>query len=347
LKINDFLNSIIDLVSIGTIADIMPVSDENRIILYHGIALLNKTNHPGLSLLAKKISGNISAKEIAWNISPLLNTPGRFGKTQLVADFFLENNNNNLIEIIDEISKMNEKRKSMLSDLMSILTDEIGENKHPLINDIIFIKSEKVPEGLCGLLANRIADLFNKPVIIISLYKQGEIVKGSGRTNLNFNFFSLVTPFTGLFEKIGGHPQAFGFTVRLENIDQIMGKLMNNTSGYLYKDADISIDLTLPINVINYEFINNLEILQPFGHKNEECLFLTKNVLINEFKRFGKDMNHGKYFFMDNNIEAVGWNMADLMEGYLHKKEIDLIYRLENNYYNGFITPRMMIVDID
>jgi len=348
LKIIEYLNSVIDLVSIGTVADIMPVYGENRTLIYYGLKSLNSTNHPGLSILIKKISTKITSKKIAWEISPLLNTPGRFGKSNLIAEFFLTKEIADLNSVINEITRLNDERKKIINELYNEFIKEIINDKHIAGKNLIFIASEKVPEGLCGLLANRIADTTNKPVIIISLLNNKELVKGSGRTMKNLNFFSFVEASSYLFERIGGHQQAFGFTIHKDKIENLKEKIMNLMTDQLNEKTEYNIDLDIPLECINYDFINSLNLLEPFGHQNEECLFLTRNAELNIFKKFGKNNNHGKYIFNNNKkIEAIGWNMAEIMEKHMLKKKVDIIYKLENNYFNGKYSPRMLIVDLD
>ncbi len=347
-KITEFLNSIIDLVSIGTIADIMPVLGENRIIISHGIKFLNYTSHPGLSFLVKKISSKITSKNVSWDISPLLNTPGRFGKTNLIAKFFLEKDHGNIQSVINEINKLNDIRKNLIVQLLDGLRDGIDNGEYLYGENLVFIDSENVPEGLCGLLANRIADITEKPVIVVSLLNNKEIVKGSGRVIGDFNFFQHVESCSDLFERIGGHQQAFGFTIKRRNIKDLKEKLGNSIGKCVILKTQYYIDLVITIEDLNFQFIKNLDILEPYGHRNKECLFLVKDALIKDFKRFGKNMNHGKYLFHNNNaIEAIGWDKADVMEKYLRKEKVDMIFNLENNYYNGSVIPRMLIVDID
>ena len=348
VKISQFLNSVIDLVSLGTVADIMPLHGENRTLIHYGLKSLNQTSHPGLSILANKISSKITAKKIAWEISPLLNTPGRFGKTHLIANFFLEKDKDKLKSLIKEINSLNDKRKKIVTDLYNNFFTEIQSGYHSAGEDFILITSEKIPEGLCGLLANRITDISEKPVIVISLSNNKETVKGSGRAKGNYDFFSVVEAYSYLFERIGGHKQAFGFTIERKNIPILKQKIAESGKTGLNNTNVFNIDIDIPIEMISHYFINNLDLLEPYGHQNEECLFLTRNIEIKDFKRFGQSMNHGKYLFQNNtSIEGIGWDMADNMELYSKSKNIDIIYTLENNYYNGYIYPRMMIVDID
>lgn len=348
-KIREFIDSIIDLVSVGTIADIMPMKGENRTIVHHGVKSINSTNHPGLSIIVGGLNNEVSTKQIAWDISPLLNTPGRFGKTDLTARFFLEEDDKRLRDILSEINLLNNKRKKLTTELFNDIMKDIEESGIADKTSLVFIQSPNIPEGLCGLLANRLTDSTGKPVIVVSLMGDKELVKGSGRSIGDLNFFSYVEPFSGLFVKIGGHQKAFGFTAKCRDIETIREKIEHSLCNYNNKSSrNFDIDMELPVDVIDFNFINSLSMFEPYGYENEECTFLTRNAGIRDFKRFGNDNNHGKYTFNDNRfIEAIGWNMASRMEECFSRKKLDIIYKLENNVFNGRISPRMLILDID
>ena len=356
-KINEFERSIIGLVSIGTIADIMPLKGENRIITHYGIESINATTHPGFSMLIKKDSCKINSKRIAWHIAPLLNTPGRFGKSDLTAQFFFEKNPQCLKSILDEISILNDDRKRIVFELYNEILDDLKKGVIKEGKNLLFIKSESIPEGLCGLLANRLTDFVCKPVIIVSLMGNKELLKGSGRTGQNINFFSFVEPFSSLFENLGGHEKAFGFIVKSENIDEIEKQIElcigDNFEG---SNTEIPIDLVLSIGAVDYKFVENLSIFEPYGYENEESIFLSRDVRLMSFSKFGKAENHGRYRFLQNDIvEAIGWNLSDEMEKFFKEsrgsgsdeKKIDIIYKLENNDFRGKISPRCVILDID
>jgi single-stranded-DNA-specific exonuclease len=348
-KINDFINSSIDLVSLGTIADIMPVNNENRILVHHGIKSMGATTHPGLSLLVKRIGSRLSSRNIAWEISPLLNTPGRFGRTDLTASFFIERDAERLIALISDIDSMNSDRKKIINELLNGLYRDIENGTIDTGKNLIWINSKEIPDGLTGLIANRISELTCKPVIIVSINGRKDLVKGSGRSMGSFNFFSCVEPLSALFDRIGGHPNAFGFTADVNNLGKIEEQVEFAVSGK-YQNSSLSyFDAEIPLDAVNISFISSLEQFEPHGFQNEECVFLTRNAGISEFKRFGNDRNHGKYlFFKNNGLEAIGWNMAEVMEkNFFDKKNVDILFKLELNEFNDRIFPRMLIVDID
>lgn len=345
-KIFDFINSIIGFVSIGSIADIVPLVGENRVLVHHGINSLNTTSHAGLSLLTK--NEKINSKKIGWDIAPLLNTPGRYGKTELTADFFLENDVEKLYSIINTIKSMNEERKKLVSELYKKLMHEVNNDKDRFNDKLIHISADEIPDGLAGLLANRLADSINKPVIVTVLPAKNGLIKGSGRSRGDFNFFKYVKPFSDMFDKIGGHPQAFGFTAELTQIDDIIQNINLAIEKYYTSDESITIDLEIDVDTISVDMIKNLSIFEPIGKDNEEPVFLSRNINIDNFTRFGNNDNHGRYIIKKNiSLNAIGWNIADKMEEFFRKeKMLDIVYSLEINEFRNVISPQMVIQDI-
>ncbi len=349
-KLEEFFGSVIDLVALGTIADIMPLRGENRTLIHYGLKSLGATSHPGLRLLLKSGGYSPTSKSIAWNIAPLLNTPGRLGKTELTAGFFLGTNEKQLTSVLAQLNSLNEERKRMLSGLFETLYSRVTGGEFIAGDNLVFVYDKAIPEGLCGLVANRLADALNKPVIAVSLMSGKDVVKGSGRSKGGFNFFSCVEPFTPLFEKIGGHAQAFGFSFHIGNLEVIR----NSISEYLdsraaaFPEQTFQIDIELPVESISLDLVNEISQLEPFGYKNEELLFLAPDITVSEFFRMGGDRNHGKYLFKGNHrVEAVGWNMADIMEKKLEAGRADIVFHLERNEFNGQATAQMRIIDID
>lgn len=347
-KLLEFIDSIIDLIAIGTVADIMPLRNENRTIVHYGIKSLNSTMHPGLKLLSKNTK--YRAKDIAWNIAPVLNTPGRYGQTGLAADFFLEDNTDTLKGLLNDINRLNEKRKQKLLELHDSLFESIQNGKFRYGNNLIFVVDENIPEGLCGLLANRLSDTFNVPVIAVSLFSGKNIVKGSGRVKGSFDFLSCVEPISHMFERIGGHAQAFGFSVGVEKLEEVREGILKMIDGRVDPEdkQELNIDVEIPVDVISDIFFKEISRFEPFGKMNEEIVFLSRDVAIRDFSRFGSGKNHGKYLLNGNySVEAIGWNIADKMEDMLSKDKVDLVYRLDSNEFNGITSLRMIILDID
>lgn len=347
-KIADFISRSMELVAIGSIADIMPMTGENRIFVINGLKALESTGHFGLSTLLG--SETIDMKKIGWDLAPLLNSPGRFGRSELTVKFFLETDRDEISKTISAIKSVNNERKASLRSSVDSVIADIDSGIIETDKDIIMLGIEKVPEGISGLVAGRIAEKFGKPVLLCILPGKNGMVKGSGRSEKDFNFFDFIQRFSPYFERIGGHAQAFGFTISDRNI----APLFNAISTELKKerlghDDDIlEIDYELQLKKIDLNFIESLQRIEPYGRGNENPFFLTKELAVKSFSRFGTAEKHGRFSFEGNSqATAIGWNMADLMnELYIKKCKIDLVYTLEINNFNGGRYARMIIKDI-
>ncbi len=345
-----FASSSLDLVALGTIADIMPLTDENRIMVRHGIDALGRTKHIGLRLLLEKNGAATTARDVAWKIAPFLNTPGRYGKSHLLSRFFLERSEGGLKETIDEITDMNEKRKDELSSLYARLHEECrtGE-RHRAGDGMYFVCDAEVPDGLCGLLANRLADAFKRPVIVVALAEGRDVVKGSGRASGSYDFFARVAPFSSLFERIGGHPQAFGFSIRLEKIDEARREIASALADAPQRGTSRSSTACAEVPPgriadLNTDFVDSLGIFEPVGHQNEEPHFVTRGVRVAGFRAMGAGRTHGKFILgAPGRIEAIGWGMAEEMAEAAKKSAVDLVYTLSINEYRGERKPQMLI----
>ncbi len=343
-KVKDYIESVIGLVAIGSIADVIPLTGENRVLVKAGIENLGRTSHRALSMI---INGQrIDSRFIGWTIAPLLNTPGRLGKTYLTVEFFIAREKNRLEEVISEIKELNEGRRLFVKQYCQTIMENIENGSLNNQGSIIHVKTERIPEGYAGLIANRIADITGKPVIVTVLPGKNGIVKGSGRSRGGSPFFSHFGNFTDRFERIGGHENAFGFTVRADMVDEIIGLIEQSIGKDSVERDAVEIYCELDVSCINSRFINDLTAIEPFGQGNNEPVFVTRKIIFESFQQFGN--NHGK-FFMSNcdSLVAIGWGMAESMKKFFESgKPLDLIFRLENNVFNGKVTPRMIIIEI-
>ena len=332
------------LFTVGTIADIMPLSGENRDLIKYGLSTIRKGDgHKGIQSLVDK--SNISSKSISWDIAPLLNAPGRMGVTDLTVNFFLENDTEKIKPIISEIQKINIDRRKTVAAIVEKLKSGVSETK--LDDHIAFYMDNDIIDGLAGLIANRLADDVKKPVIIATGMDQDGFIKGSARSYGNFDFLAHTLTITHLFERIGGHAQAFGFTASNKNIEEIISSINRSVAESFVPDKTIQIDSILEVSDINSLLIEKFSILEPFGKKNEEPVFISKQVKLEDCSSFGNAKNHGK-FVIHNSLQVIGWNMFDKMDSYYReKKDVDLIFNLTQHEFLGKSYPRLILIDID
>ncbi len=336
----------IALAAVGTIADIMPLFGENRNIIKYGLEVIKNGNgHGGIQALIG--NSEATAKTIGWDVAPLLNAPGRLGETALTVDFFLNDDSEKIYEIIKEIEKLNRERRKMVTSVTDRIKLEISADPDINNRNLYFYMGKDIKSGLAGLIASRIADELKKPVIIAVEEPDSEMVKGSGRSYNEFNFFKYVEPFSNLFEKIGGHAQAFGFTAKKNLMYKIIDVINDSINDEFQKEPNLKIDTLIDINEINLSLIDKITLFEPFGKCNEEPVFVIKNIILENFSKFGNSENHGRYL-LKNEIYAIGWNMAEKMELYMSKNApVDIVCNLEKNTFMNRTTPRLKIIDID
>ncbi|MDR3238044.1 MAG: single-stranded-DNA-specific exonuclease RecJ, partial [Spirochaetia bacterium] len=282
-KILDFMSYALSLVSIGNIADIVPLRGENRVLTACGLTELGKTTHSGLAKILGP--GRVDSKKIGWELAPLLNSPGRFGNAGLTADFFISGS----VDVLDRIHKINEERKEIINESV-----ENAELRY-FGNKFVTASYEGIPEGMAGLIANRLLDSAQKPVIVLVSQPEEGIVKGSGRAGAGFEFLSVVKPMTELFERMGGHQQAFGFSIKQENVEVLLERVSKAMDLLDTAEPVVNIDMEIQKEDITKNFLTLMRLAEPFGRENEEPLLLMKNVPLDSFSRFGKNNLHGKF----------------------------------------------------
>lgn len=344
-KVRDYIDSVIGLVAIGSIADVINLTGENRILVRAGLDNLGRTRHQALGML---INGEkIDSRFIGWTIAPLLNTPGRLGKTDLTVKFFITKDAGVLRNVISEIRELNEERRIFVKQFCATVMENIVSGSQESGGRLIHIKTDRIPDGYAGLIANRIADVTGKPVVVTVLPGRDGVVKGSGRSRGGSLFFSHFGKYTERFERIGGHENAFGFTARAEEVDEIVrlvGQDMEDEPAH--QNGETEVDCEIDMARITAGFIDDLRLLEPYGNGNREPVFMARALLFETFQQFGND--HGKYLLSEYNpLVAIGWGMGLKMKDFFETgKPLDVIFRLENNYFNGRISPRMIILDI-
>lgn len=343
-KMNIFYSEVLPFVAIGTVADVVSVQDENRVLISEGIRRFAANNNSIVNEIKEVCGGEVDSKAISWKVAPLLNSPGRFGKTVLTADFFISDSENRG-ELLDKIHSLNEYRKSYVNTLFETIITGKGDAL-PDAEKIVLINDFEVGEGVTGLLASKLAEHWERPVIVLSDPQNG-IRKGSVRSK-NMNVLSLFEPFSELFNRFGGHSQAFGFSLdetKIDTLYSVVNEVIASVKDSM--SSIINVDLECDPGDIDIKLIRHLEQLEPFGVNNVQPVFMSRNVTIEGFKYIGKDKVHGKLLTVKDGYEVVGWNKGKLMEKKMEKGVVDLLYNPEINSFLGKKKIQLSLLDID
>jgi single-stranded-DNA-specific exonuclease len=323
----------LDLVALGTVSDVVPIVDENRIFVKYGLDALDSSLNIGINAL-KKTAGisnkKITTRDIAFILGPRLNAGGRMDTAEKCVEMILSQAEREALRIAALLEEDNKKRQKIQDDIFQSAVSMVEENFDLTKDRVLILAREDWHPGVIGIVASRLVEKFSRPSILISL--DSGIGRGSGRSIGDFNLFENLDNLKELLTNFGGHKYACGLEVSENNIESFKVKLnelakrlpSKNFSPLLTADANLSLD-TLTTLVVK-EF----QLLSPFGYGNEEPLFITKNLrIITEPKQVG--YNHIKFWIKDNNFhrEVIGFGKEEYL-GILKKQDIiDLAYTPE------------------
>ena len=303
-------DAFLQFASIATVCDVMELKGENRSTVYHGIKAIENTDNIGLNaLLARnELKGKpLSCYHLGFIIGPCLNASGRLDTAGRAIELLMETDEAKALAMANELVELNGQRKAMTQTGIDRAKEQIESSD--LKNDrVLVIYIPELHESLAGIVAGRIRETYNKPVLVITDAEEG--AKGSGRSIPAYNMFEELTAVKDLFTKFGGHPMAAGVSLEKGKIDELRRRLNENCT--LTEDdmqEIIKIDCDMPLSYITEGLIDSIDLLAPFGTGNSKPLFALKNIPVQKMAYMGKE---GQYLRMSVETEK-GETMTALM----------------------------------
>ena len=336
----------LDIVCIGTISDIVPLINENRVIAKLGLKLVSQTKNIGLKSLLN-IAGfkQIDSVAVSFGVAPRINACGRMGNEKLALDLFLTKDYELARKLATKLNEYNIKRQEIEKKIFNEVT-QIVENKEKE-NTCIVIGENGWHHGIIGIVASKVTDMYFKPTILICFDE--DIGKGSGRSIPGFDLHEALMKCGKNLEKFGGHSMAVGVTIKKEKFEEFKTELEKYASKCNITDIVpiINIDSELSLKEISLEKVRELKILEPFGEGNTVPLFLFKNLKINSIRSLSEG-KHLKLTLKEDNymIDAIGFNIGELAEKYCLDDKIDIVGSLDINSFNGNDSVQIVIKDI-
>jgi len=346
----NFADDFLDLVSLGTVADIAPLIGENRILAKHGLEELNKRERPGLKALMEV--GGLSGKEIisghiGFILGPRINAMGRIGSPQKAIDLLLNKDSVKALALAKELDAENRSRQKIEAGILEEALSKVDREVNFKHHRVIVLAQEGWHPGVIGIVASRIADRFYRPAILISL--DGKYGKGSGRSIDGFHLFEYLLRCKDSLVGFGGHESACGITIAKDRItefrDRINAEAANNASeGIFSPKLDIEMDIRL--SDLNEDVIDEIESLSPFGSENPKPVLASRNLIVKDGpRRIGK--NGFKIWVTDDRVtcEAVSFGRSD-MELPRPGQTLDLAYSPSINSWQGVDSIQLELKDI-
>lgn len=345
----------LQLVAIAALADIMPLQNENRILVRQGLASLNSGKiRPGLlelmarqNLLGKRISSN----DISWTVSPALNATGRLGQPETALKLFLSASQDERNALADQILQLNVDRRKLGIEAWEFAESQTYKAKERFSGKLIAIYDERIHRGVTGILSSRIAQAYKVPSIIMTKGEEG-IIMGSMRSALGYDVTGLLDQCASFFINHGGHDFAAGFSLYKEHLESFMKKLEQLSMLIeLSEEAEkLDIDAELQPSYLTPEILKTIDLFEPFGEANPPLLFMTKKLSILSADIIGKtDPQHLKLTFACGKTKwpAMFWKESGrLKRDFDTGDTVDAVYQISRNTFNGIENLQMILSDI-
>ncbi len=349
------LKWLLDLVAIGTIADCVPLLGENRVLAKYGLLVLSKTKRAGLLEMFKVGRINISennipsAHQVSFQIAPRINAAGRMDHANVAYNLLIEKNTVLARELALELESKNTQRQKITGEIFQEVKSLVS--KHFQKRNFIFAESPHWPVGLLGLVAGKITEEFKKPTLIMQ-HQEKEIV-GSLRSIPEVNIIEKLEECQDLLTKFGGHPQAAGISIKPENLtkfSQKMTQLIEKELAGKKIISHIEVDSEIKAEDINWELVNDLKKMEPFGVGNPEPVLVIRNMIIEEVREIGSTKKHLKFLLKTSNNssiwEAIAFSLASKFPNLKKGDKIDIAFNLQENEWNGQKKIQLNIIDL-
>lgn len=347
----EVLDKYLDLVALGTVADIVPLVGENRTFVQHGLAAMRTQSNVGIRALMKASQIEptmISSGQIGFRLAPRLNAAGRLDCAQKGVEILLCNDEAECDRMAQELSAENEERQQIEKDILAEAIQTIEDN-HLMDNHIIVVHGEGWHGGVIGIVASRIVEKYYRPTIVITV--EDGVGKGSCRSIDGINMYEALSSAEDLLVRFGGHKQAAGLTIEACNLDAFAVRL--NQYGEKYAKEDIwrpliKIDATLEAKQIDEQMIDSLAVLEPFGMGNPRPVFLCERMQIRTIQRIGREKQTVKMRLECQGVQldAIAWRSPELTDTYQVGDFVNVTFQPDINEWNGMKSVQLVLSDV-
>jgi single-stranded-DNA-specific exonuclease len=337
---------LVDMATLGTLADIMSLTGENRSLVAEGLTLLDQSPRPGIAAvlaLAQRNGRIVNSSNLSFSLIPRLNAAGRVGDPLTALDVLISDDPLKAFELASALEDMNSERRSIES---SLLTKALAQAKTVYHGQkILMVAGEGWHEGVRGIVASRLVTRYGVPVVVFTLV-DGE-ARGSGRSVGAVNLFKAVERCADLTLRFGGHEAAVGLTVSVDRLDEFKTRIeavMEDEPQENFHPA-VLVDALLELADLNVEAVDQLSLLEPYGHHNREPLFATRGVVLQNLRAVGAKKDHLSFSIKDGHrsIQAIWFQCPVIEEFVTWKGAVDIAYRLQIDEWNGTRRVKLMI----
>ncbi|RAL26616.1 single-stranded-DNA-specific exonuclease RecJ [Thermoflavimicrobium daqui] len=342
----------LDIAALGTIADLVPLVDENRIIASFGLKRMNQRKHVGIAALLEVsgIDGDVSAGHVGFSLGPRINASGRLDSAKLAVDLMLTEDRDEACMMAEELNTMNRERQQLV-EAITVEAIEQVESEPERHRYMIVVAKEDWNVGVIGIVASRLVEKYYRPVIVLGIDQETNMAKGSARSIAGFDMYQALTQCRDVLDHYGGHTMAAGMGLQVANIRLFHEKMALLAMSWLTEEDYIPITHIadeLTIEEITVSMIDQLRVLEPYGMGNPTPYFAIKDAQIARMQRMGVDRNHLRIQLSSEQakLDVVGFRVADLADEIAENARISVLGELKINEWNGKRSPQLVLRDI-
>ncbi|WP_338777310.1 single-stranded-DNA-specific exonuclease RecJ [Metabacillus sp. FJAT-52054] len=346
-------DSFLELAAIGTIADLVSLHGENRLIAFKGIELLKKTTRPGIKALLQQAASKdsqLSEETVGFAIAPRINAVGRLQSADPAVELLRTADSLKASELAAEIDGLNRERQKIVQDIAQEAIEMAETHYPPEEYPVLVLANKGWNPGVVGIVASKLVDKFYRPAIILCLDEEGMKAKGSARSIAGFDLFKNLSECRELLPHFGGHPMAAGMTLAAEDIDELRERLNMLAKNQLKEEDFIpltKVDLSCKLEDVTLSTIEELNLLAPFGMNNPKPVVMIEDLKVTGMRKIGSNQNHLKLTLEQDasQVDCVGFGF-----GYLHDEispvsKVSVVGQLSVNEWNNFRKPQFMLQD--
>lgn len=347
---------ILDLVAIGTIADLMPMIDENRILVRRGLSVLKSSRREALQpLMAMQnlIGRSLSTTDISWNLTPLINASGRMGKPSIAAEMLLTKDMKESERLAGELVQLNKKRQKMGEDAWARLEPKARASKESHGGKFLMVEDPAISRGLTGVMASRLLRQFGLPSLVVAAAGDYRVT-GSMRSPDDFHVRDFLSQFEDLFQDYGGHARAGGFSMEAANLAEFKNRLddaVERMDGVDEQAESIRIDCSLPARFMTPDIMKVVEFFEPYGEQSPPIHFMIEGAVLEDVtsmnNKQGPDHLRLSISYGSHTWPAVYWQAGDKLDKeFTLGDSVDVAFRLGRNYFRNTETVQLTVLDI-
>ena len=342
----------LDIVALGTVADVVPLVGENRIIVKAGLEKMNSQPNLGIKKLID-VAGlherTITSGHIGFTLAPRLNAAGRVTHATRAVELLVTDDGDIAEAIAEELNETNRERQELERNIHELARIDVANQGHKA-DYVTVVAGEGWHPGVIGIVASRLVEEFYKPTLVISIHDG--VGKGSCRSIDGFNMYDALKSCEDLLLQFGGHSAAAGFSIDAQRIDELRERLTEYCKKIVTAEEYIpvvAIDAELPVDDIDVDIIDRVSALEPYGMANSTPVFAVMEATVQDIMLMGQLKNHCKVIFATSNgtVDAIAWNRPDLFKSIFVGSVVKVAFSLQKNEWQGMVSPQLMIQAIE